>query len=615
MNLTAVKHALSDQYDIYVINESGIIEYTSYEPELGLDFKTIPYFFTYLTTIRNSEGFFPDRIVEEQRGSGQLRKFAYMPTPDHRYVLELGFKNPSFSSERSSIQYKKAIDRIASANPYIDRVRIFNSMGEFVDNTSYEVDAPTQITLEKVLQQRGDITITEPESGHSVRYLFIDLKNERYGSDLSRIVEITYNDAMLEKASGGHGQFHLIVAILALIIGVFAAFFLSRYLSKPIAGIVRDVDRISDGDLDWKISPTHMEEFQVLEESINTMVNSLKTALRDVQDEKAFQQEMINHLPVAVFVKNSDDGKYIFWNKTSEQMFDRVAAEVIGKTAREIFPESMASVIEAEDLAALTSRIHTSNQKISNAQLGERLIHLVKVPITDSSGTPRYLLGMAEDLTEQTASLKLDLLYSITRSDILDQLSVIMNSLERAQLKTTEDAMQAFFDNTIGSVESIRNQIGFIRALQDRGIVSPKWQHAARSFENATTMLPAHHIDIRAEIDDFELYADPLLPRVFYKILENSLRHGGRQLTEIRLSSHISEDSLHLIYTDNGCGIPFDQKKNIFEFRQGSGTGMGLFLVREILGFTAITITETGDPGKGVRFDIVVPKGKFRLNG
>jgi signal transduction histidine kinase len=188
-----------------------------------------------------------------------------------------------------------------------------------------------------------------------------------------------------------------------------------------------------------------------------------------------------------------------------------------------------------------------------------------------------------------------------------------MHSLERAQLKTTEDAMQAFFDSTIGSVESIRNQIGFIRSLQDLGIVSPTWQHAATSFENAISLLPLNRIDIRAEVDDFELFADPLLPRVFYKLLDNSLRHGGSTMTEIRLSAYLSEDSLHLLYTDNGIGVPLDQKQKMFAFRQGSETGMGLFLVREILGFTAITITETGEPGKGVRLEIIVPKGKFRL--
>jgi PAS domain S-box-containing protein len=612
MNLTSIQEELGDPFEVYIINESGVIEYTTYEPELGLDFKKIPYFFTYLTTIRNSEGFFPDRIVGEQNNSSHLRKFAYMPTPDHRYVLELGLAKSSFLSERSSIQYKKAIDRIASANPYIDQVRIFNSMGELVENTSYEVDAPAQIMLEEVLQQRGDISVKKPETGQSVKYIFIDLKNEQYGSDLSRIVEITYNDALFAKNAAEHGQYHLLIAILALIIGVFTAFFLSRFLSRPIDGIVRDVDRISDGDLDWKISPTHVAEFQGLEQSINTMVLSLKTGLRNVQDEKAFRQEMINHLPVAVFVKNTSDGKYILWNKTSEKIFDRVASDVIGKTAHELFSKELVTEIDTEDRETLTRGISIRNKKISDALHDGRIIHQVKVLISDSVGTPRYILGMAEDLTGETALLKLDLLFSITRSEILNQLSLILNSLERAQLKSTENAMQAFFDNTIGSVESIRNQMEFFRSLQDHGIVSPKWQHVTRSFENATSLLPAHHIDICSETDDFEIYADPLFPRVFYNLLENSLKHGGRSLTEIRLSFRLSHDSLHIIYVDNGRGIPSDQKLTIFEFRQSSGTGMDLFLVREILGFTAITITENGEPGKGVRFEFIVPKDKFR---
>ena len=92
------------------------------------------------------------------------------------------------------------------------------------------------------------------------------------------------------------------------------------------------------------------------------MVISLKTALCHVQDEKGFQQEMNNHLPVAVFVKNSDDGKYIFWNTTSEKMFERVAADVIGKTAREVYSESKACIVEAEAHAALTGRIHKYNK-------------------------------------------------------------------------------------------------------------------------------------------------------------------------------------------------------------------------------------------------------------
>jgi signal transduction histidine kinase len=133
-------------------------------------------------------------------------------------------------------------------------------------------------------------------------------------------------------------------------------------------------------------------------------------------------------------------------------------------------------------------------------------------------------------------------------------------------------------------------------------------------FEDVTILLPVREIDIRSEVNDFEIYADPLLPRVFYNLIENSLRYGGHGLTTIRFSAEISADSLHIIYQDNGHGILPDKKLKIFEFRQGSVTGMNLFLVKEILGFTAITITENGEPAKGVRFEIVVPKNKFRHN-
>jgi signal transduction histidine kinase len=172
--------------------------------------------------------------------------------------------------------------------------------------------------------------------------------------------------------------------------------------------------------------------------------------------------------------------------------------------------------------------------------------------------------------------------------------------------------MQTFFDKTLESIESIRNQMAFVRSLQDLGITSPAWQSVKKVFREAVLLNPSSTIDIRVEMDDIELYADPLFPRVFYNLVANSIQHGDHQLTKIRLSAKKSGESLIIIYEDNGRGIPFDEKEKIFEFGFGTGTGFGLFLIRELLGFTGITITETGEPGKGVRFEILVPKGKFR---
>jgi PAS domain S-box-containing protein len=321
---------------------------------------------------------------------------------------------------------------------------------------------------------------------------------------------------------------------------------------------------------------------------------------------------MIDQLPVAVFMKSVKDGKYTFWNKASEQIFNLPATEVIGRTDLELFSQKMVLTIDQEDNEARLNQVSVSNKKIADKFRGQRIIHMIIVPIFDSDNSLQYILGIGEDVTEETLTMKIDLLFSITRRDILDQLSSIVNYLERAQLKTSHEAMQTFFDKTLESIESIRNQMAFVRSLQDIGIASPAWHSVKKVFWEAVILVPSSTIDIRVEMDDIELYADPLISRVFYNLLINSIKHGDHHLTKIRLYTLVSGESLTLVYEDNGKGIPDDEKEKIFEFGYGRGSGFGLFLIRELLGYTGITITETGESGKGAKFEIVVPKGKFR---
>ncbi len=72
------------------------------------------------------------------------------------------------------------------------------------------------------------------------------------------------------------------------------------------------------------------------------------------------------------------------------------------------------------------------------------------------------------------------------------------------------------------------------------------------------------------------------------------------------------DGSLILLFEDNGAGIPVEDKPRLFTKGFGKNTGLGLFLSREILSITGISITENGEPGKGARFEIAVPKGMYR---
>ncbi|MEI6293810.1 MAG: PAS domain S-box protein [Methanomicrobiales archaeon] len=293
MDLEQVQLEIGENIDLYIINESGVIQYSTYKPEIGLDFRTIPYFFDYLTRIRLSEGFFPDRVVRES-ATGKLRKFAYMPTPDHQYILELGLTGEELVKERGSLQYRDVISRIAQNNPYIEKIRIFNSKGQPIGNYTNITDPGEAVLIQKILENRKDIRNVNASTGQTVKYLFIDLRDPDYGSDTSLVVELTYNTQLIREILTRLIQTRILIAIIALAIALGAALLISEYLTRPIKGIVDDVDRISQGELDRKLHSSSGIEFQRLENSINTMVSTLKQTIRrqkEVESELRVSEE------------------------------------------------------------------------------------------------------------------------------------------------------------------------------------------------------------------------------------------------------------------------------------------------------------------------------------
>jgi len=610
MNLSLIQEKLGNGYDIYIINQSGVIVYTTYPPEQGEDFRSIPYFYRYLTTVRQSQGFFPDRVVREI-AKGRFMKYAYEPTPDHQYVMELGYSPPDLNTTYLRLDDISNIARSVSFNPFIVNYQVFDTLGRTTGDNNLP-DNTTEAEIKQAIELQTTMQIINPVNHTETRFLFVNLKNPRYGSDMSRVVELTYDTGRVQEELDHLLFVHLAFGCCALLIGCLLAYILSRRMTRPIENIAHDADIIAGGDFDHRIGTTDAREFVTLEKSINTMVDSLKSAFQRLDDEEIFHRDLIDQMPVGIFLKKTDTGTYVFWNRASEEIFERPAKDVIGMRDEEIFSPFMAEQIHKEDEDALASRVEIKYKKITSKTRGERVIHMIIVPIYDSKRSVRYMLGIAEDVTDEVVTIKRDLIFSITRSDILDQLAVIMTSLERAQLKATHEEMQTFFDKTIGSVESIKNQIAYERALQNPGVIAPRWQSVNQAFAEAIQMLPENRVDITTSVGDVEIFADPLLPRIFFSLLSLSLRQDGPTFSAIRMTKHQSRNSLVLVYEDNSRGIPAGEKERIFEFGYGRDDMVSLFLIRELLGFTGITIAETGGEGEGIRFEIVVPKGRYR---
>ena len=232
-------------------------------------------------------------------------------------------------------------------------------------------------------------------------------------------------------------------------------------------------------------------------------------------------------------------------------------------------------------------------------------------------------LSIARDITERKraeealrqANKKLTLLSGITRHDINNQLLALNGFLKLLQKQARDPALEDYFTRITKASTRIAAMIEFTKEYEEIGVNVPAWQNTRTLVDTAAKQAPLGKVMVKNDLPACaEVFADPLIVKVFYNLVDNAVRYGWK-ITTIRLFVEECNSNHIVICEDDGDGVPADEKEEIFERGFGKNTGLGLALSREILDITGITITETGEPGKGARFEMTVPKGAWRMAG
>jgi PAS domain S-box-containing protein len=208
---------------------------------------------------------------------------------------------------------------------------------------------------------------------------------------------------------------------------------------------------------------------------------------------------------------------------------------------------------------------------------------------------------------------KLNLVSSIARHDILNRLTVIYGIISLLQEGISDPLFSDYLKKAEESAIAIKQQIEFTGDYKNMGLEKADWQNVKDSLRQSYENVDLKGVSLDIFSHNLEIFADPWLKKVFFNLIDNTLRYA-EHVTKITVSYHESDDGLDLLFEDNGIGIPFDEKEKIFERGYGKNIGYGLFMAREILAITELTILETGEPGKGVRYEIHVPKRYYRIN-
>ena len=512
---------------------------------------------------------------------------------------------------------------IVSSFPILNSQKDGPSRGSLVVAERLD-DQKINLLSHNILQ---NISITPITTGSLLNAPSLDLDN-RMMEYSGYLYDISGNPALtlqiLEprnlSQSGFYSLFFLLSSLLLLTIlfmGL-ASWLFSRIIISPLQNLNHDLIMIGrSGSLSGRITSSRQDEIGDLTQSLNTMLSSLEEAQRERITSEQRLARLIELVEEGICLIGPDN---LIWfaNPTLASIFETTTHTITGSPIQSLLiPEDGENQGDGIDWSSMYHSVQ--HEFHTRTTLGRDIwVRVALAPYPLDTGRMGHLCVVTDITAFRTterelllSNKKLALLGSMTRHDIVNQLTTIRGMLGLIKRKNADHALDQLIVSAEDASEKINKHIEFSKEYQKAGIEEPRWQSITSIWNLAYAMSRRKGLTFTITGDDYEVYADQLLQKVFYNLIENSLKHG-KDVFYITVSTRREGPDLLITYEDDGGGIPDPMKGRIFDRGVGVGTGWGLFFVREVLGLTGMTISEKGIYGIGVEFVMRVPEGIFR---
>jgi len=528
---------------------------------------------------------------------------------------------------------------------------------------SRETNNPALATMAENIREgkEGHAEMVDPVTGKNVVMFYTPIRTGNWS-----MVVVAPTGEMLAGVMQ-MGRMMLLIGIISIVLVGGIILIVAQSLSEPIVAMSVTADRIAAGDLDIWV-PEQDGELGVLARAFNNMaarlrelIGSLEGKVTELQNTHAALQEseekyrtILDDIQDA-FYRTDREGNLIMASPSFAHLLgydpaDRLTGNRVGTFYRR--PEDRDAFLKAVhrrgslkdyeielvkkdgsslfvsvnghqycdksgEVAGLEGTFHDITDRKSaeqslrrkNAELYEAYARLASAE--EELRENFDALTTSQKALEQ-ARRKLNLLNAVTFNEIQNQIFSLSAYQHLVKDRVTESSAKEFITKEEEITRKIALSLKFAQRYQDLGLRPPRWQNVDMVFHLAISHLDFQDIRHTVLLGDLEIFADPLLEQVFLILADNTLSHG-KEATEVQLRYEEGPGSLTLFYEDDGTGIPEAAKETIFSPDFQKENAGGFFLAREILEITGITIKETGEPGKGARFEITVPKGAYRI--
>ncbi len=312
-------------------------------------------------------------------------------------------------------------------------------------------------------------------------------------------------------------------------------------------------------------------------------------------------------------------GVHTYSNSAVKDLLGYDVEEIVGSSAWEFWPQEDREKTDKEKFVETLEKgegWENFTGRFSHKDGSLRYLQSTAVPIYDENDELVGYRGVDRDITERVEMKeRKEFLHSLLRHDVGNKAQLIDGYLQLVEERDLPDKVEGLVskarEETI-KAEGIIEKVRTLKELTDEENIQeielcPVLRDIVDRYNDD---FEGSEMELDIQNEDVLVYGGPLMDELFSNLLENTLNHADSD--RIRITCEELEDEIRVKVEDDGRGISEDMIDELFDkgFKGGrsTGSGLGLYLVKEIAesygGEVKFKDSELG----GARFDIILNK-------
>jgi len=339
--------------------------------------------------------------------------------------------------------------------------------------------------------------------------------------------------------------------------------------------------------------------------------------------------QILDHVGLPTFALRPDAAGlpvYAFWNRACERASQRPRAEILGRTALDIYDESLGRAAYDLHCDVLQNAREISYDILLDLGGDVKEVHTTLSPVLDKDGQVITLVGTSRVIDGLRRAQKNEL-------ETLALVEQTRNEMERFISFAAHD-LRSPMRNVAGLIDAMRDEIGpdQSQVLSLIDMLEELSKKTLRQISDVLNFSQSHNA--QPELQDFEFSAmsrdifsvlDPhqqhdlqadtawlhgdkvAIQIVLRNLVDNAIKYGQRECITVRAKIAADENGLKIVIWDNGPGLPQEDQAFLDGGKFRYETGFGLLGIRRLVQLRQGTLTASKRPEGGTIFQVFLP--------